>query len=59
MPGLKGPEVFAQLVPAHPEMRALFISGYPGTFLDNGAAFLRKPFRPAALLDKLREILCE
>jgi two-component system, cell cycle sensor histidine kinase and response regulator CckA len=58
MPGLTGPEVFVRLMPDHPEIKALFISGVPDGFLDCDPVFLRKPFAPAELLDKVSEILC-
>jgi hypothetical protein len=56
MPGLTGRELAQQLRVVRPEVRVLFISGYPGDVLDPrsavepGAPLLRKPFSPADLL---------
>jgi signal transduction histidine kinase len=59
MPRLGGHEVARRLGSAHPEMRVLYVSGYAAH--DNGGAvdapLLAKPFTPAALLGKVREVL--
>jgi PAS domain S-box-containing protein len=63
MPVLSGPELAQRLVQMRPEMKVLYMSGYSedivtryGT-LEISGAFLQKPFRPAALQDKVREVL--
>ncbi|MDQ2979353.1 MAG: ATP-binding protein [Acidobacteriota bacterium] len=63
MPGLSGPELAVALAETRPEMKVLFISGYTGdavlntSGLDSNAAFLQKPFNPAALGLKVHELL--
>jgi signal transduction histidine kinase len=63
MPGMAGPAVMAALRPVVPQARFLFVSGYTGSVLDDAgglpadAAFLQKPFSPAALGQKVREVL--
>jgi signal transduction histidine kinase/ActR/RegA family two-component response regulator len=63
MPGMSGPELAAAVRTLRPETKILFISGYSeraftshGT-LDGDAGFLQKPFMPAALALKVREVL--
>ena len=63
MPGMRGPDLSARLLPAHPRLRVLFMSGYADdAALHHGvregqAAFLQKPFTRAALVHKVREVL--
>jgi two-component system cell cycle sensor histidine kinase/response regulator CckA len=63
MPEMSGPELVRRLAVQRPELRVLFISGYPDEavihhgILTSGAAFLQKPFLPDALARKVREIL--
>jgi signal transduction histidine kinase len=63
LPLLSGPKITQRLVPKHPEMRILYMSGHVDErivqhgVLDTGAAFLQKPFTPRLLLRKVREIL--
>jgi CheY-like chemotaxis protein len=65
MPGMSGPELRAQLAAERPDMKVLFLSGYAPDaavrhgVLDPGVAFLEKPFGPAALGRKVREVLDE
>ncbi|MBI5368380.1 MAG: hybrid sensor histidine kinase/response regulator, partial [Planctomycetes bacterium] len=62
-PGLTGPELARRLTAERPGLRALFMSGYleVGSFPDElrhpGAPFLQKPFGPAALARKVRDVL--
>jgi two-component system, cell cycle sensor histidine kinase and response regulator CckA len=63
MPQMSGKEL-ADLVAARwPEIRLLFMSGYTGNamaqqgVLDARMQLLQKPFAPAALTDKVREVL--
>jgi signal transduction histidine kinase len=63
LPDLGGREVAGRVRASHPEAKILFVSGYPedeaarqgGPAAD--AAFLQKPFAPAALAAKVRELL--
>ncbi len=63
MPDLNGIELFQQIHALRPDLRVLFVSGYPSGTLDlesqsaQGRAFLQKPFTRAGLLHKVREIL--
>lgn len=63
MPGLSGSELAQVLQRDRPELRVLFISGYPldeirkTTSLPDGAEFLMKPVSRSELALKIREIL--
>ena len=63
MPGLSGPAVAQRLAALRPQMRILYMSGYPDEAigqrgeLDPGTHFLQKPFTADALLRKVREVL--
>jgi CheY-like chemotaxis protein len=63
MPGVSGREVADRLVRLRPETKVLYISGYAGEalgrhgVLDDHAHLLAKPFLPADLLRKVREVL--
>ena len=63
MPGLNGRQVADRFATIHPEARVLFMSGYAGEalsaqgVLDASVAFLAKPFVPAELARKIREVL--
>jgi two-component system cell cycle sensor histidine kinase/response regulator CckA len=63
MPKEGGRELAASLVPQYPAMKVLFMSGYTdqsgvNSGLPTGeAGFIQKPFTPAALSSKVREIL--
>lgn len=61
MPKMSGPELVEQLLPLHPEMKVLFMSGHTGTEFapDNNHALLQKPFSPQALVDKLCDVMDE
>ncbi len=64
MPRMGGPELACELSRQRPGMPVLFVSGYPkGTLshngdLDSDVAFLKKPFTPTELAEKVREVLC-
>ncbi len=63
MPKLNGKELFEVLKRDHPDLKVLFMSGYPGNIigchgvLDSDTNFLQKPFTLAALSQKIRKIL--
>jgi two-component system cell cycle sensor histidine kinase/response regulator CckA len=63
MPGMSGPELAQLLARMRPEMRVLYMSGYSDNALircgvvEEGTAFLQKPFTPDALAHKVREVL--
>jgi len=62
MPGISGPAMVQELLPLHPELRVLFISGYTdnelvrGAMSERGFAFLQKPFAPLALVQRIQEL---
>lgn len=63
LPHLRGVEVADRLRARRPGLRVLYISGYTETAivhdgqLDPGVDFLAKPFRPADLAHRVREVL--
>ena len=63
MPQISGPELAERLRAARPELRVLFTSGYTDDavvrhgLVDRRVAFLQKPFTPASLAQKTREVL--
>ncbi len=63
MPGMNGKELWDRLKTECPEIRVLFTSGYTADaiarhgVLDEGVAFLPKPFTPRELLRKVRQTL--
>jgi two-component system cell cycle sensor histidine kinase/response regulator CckA len=63
LPGMNGKEIAVRLRREHPSLKVLFISGYAESVighhgvLPEATAFLQKPFSPAALARKVREVL--
>lgn len=63
MPGMSGRELAVELRARRPDLRVLYMSGYTDDavvrhgMLEPGLAYLEKPFRPATLLRKVREVL--
>jgi PAS domain S-box-containing protein len=63
MPGLSGPELARVLSGTRPQMKVLFVSGYPDEASvprvrpADGTDFLQKPFTPALLEQRLRQLL--
>jgi CheY-like chemotaxis protein len=63
MPGMTGRQLADRLRASRPGIRVLFVSGYTNDVvvrsgdLDEGMAFLQKPFTPDQLARKLRELL--
>jgi len=63
MPQMSGPEVAEKLTAVRPEIKVLYMSGYPDhpvfsqSGVKRGTAFLQKPFTPNVLTQKVREVL--
>jgi signal transduction histidine kinase len=63
MPGMSGPELAARLKKLHPEMKALYTSGYAdAAVVEHGlregmTSFLQKPFTAGELTRKVRDML--
>jgi two-component system cell cycle sensor histidine kinase/response regulator CckA len=65
MPEMSGPEVVARLLERRPDLKVLYVSGYPDKILlpdsktKNSLNFLQKPFKPDELISKVRELTGE
>ncbi len=63
MPGMNGRDLAGQITALYPDIRVLFISGYTADIiahqgiLDDGVAFIQKPFSMADMTEKVRDIL--
>ncbi len=63
MPKKNGRDAYLELRKSYPDIKAIFVSGYTGEFLNEegilkeGLHFLPKPVVPWSLLEKVREVL--
>ena len=63
MPKMGGRELVRRLISRHPNVKVLYMSGYPDGalgehgVLELGALLLQKPFTPRELTDKVRQVL--
>jgi DNA-binding NtrC family response regulator len=63
MPGMNGRDLKEALTPLYPEVKTLYMSGYTADvialkgIMDEGTAFLQKPFTIDSLALKVREVL--
>jgi CheY-like chemotaxis protein len=63
MPGMSGKELADQLKSQCPELKMLFMSGYTDEaivhhgILDSSVEFIQKPFTPAGLIKRVRDVL--
>jgi CheY-like chemotaxis protein len=63
MPKISGRELASELCRRRPDMRVLYMSGYTDSAIVNSGilqkevAFLQKPFTPAALAERVHEVL--
>ena len=63
MPEMSGPDLASRITPLRPSVIVLYMSGYTDHALlhrgaiEQGAAFLQKPFLPESLLSKIDELL--
>jgi len=63
MPKMNGKEAYDRIKKIRPNIRVLFISGYPAHFInkngmiDKGLDIIAKPVSPVALLKKVKEVL--
>jgi DNA-binding NtrC family response regulator len=63
MPGMSGPRLASRLKAARPELRVVYMSGYPDTVtgshgvFEPGSIYVQKPFSPGELREKIRAAL--
>ena len=63
MPEMSGKEVADRVCELSPSLKVLFMSGYTDEaivhhgVLDSNVQFIQKPFTPAALTSKVRQVL--
>lgn len=63
LPGMSGRELAARLLAERPELKVIYMSGYPDDVLvrtgalSPGMSFLQKPLRPEAVAAKIRDAL--
>lgn len=56
MPGMNGVELAHRLRERYPDLQVLYMSGYALPAIGKDMHFIEKPFRPDALLEKVREL---
>lgn len=65
LPGMDGPTIVKSLLQDYPDMKVLYITGYPGEVVslygipDTERHLLQKPFTSSSLTEKVREVLDE
>ena len=62
MPDMSGPNLAQLVVRDHPDIKVLYVSGFPwsdaaGSAAGSRASFLAKPFTPTALATSVRDCL--
>jgi two-component system, cell cycle sensor histidine kinase and response regulator CckA len=63
MPEMNGRDLAEQIITLYPDIRLLFMSGYTANViahhgvLDDGVAFIQKPFSMVDMTFKVREVL--
>lgn len=63
MPGMNGRELKEAITPLYPDIKTLYVSGYTANviahrgMLDEGTAFLQKPFSINALTVRVRQVI--
>jgi DNA-binding response OmpR family regulator len=59
MPGLTGSDLAAEIRRSRPELKVMLTSSFPQGLLvlDTGWQFIRKPFLPKVLIEKIVELL--
>lgn len=62
MPGLSGPQLVQRVQPVRPEVKVLYMSGYPQarvttSVVKAGLHLISKPFRKENLVRRVREVL--
>jgi len=63
MPGMNGRELKEAITPLYPDIKTLYVSGYTANviahrgMLDEGTAFLQKPFTVNALIVRVRQVI--
>jgi DNA-binding NtrC family response regulator len=58
MPGMSGPQLASEIHALRPELRIVFMSGYPADQItQTDIAFLPKPFNPSSLSRMIRKEL--
>ena len=63
MPRMGGRELYDRIRQQRPEIKVLYMSGYTDNaivhqgVLDQGTAFLQKPYSPTSLAKKVKEVL--